>query len=468
MGLLGDRLVNLSKKGVEKMRTIAAISTPAGVGGIGIIRISGEEALNILQKVFKPIRNAEYQSYHMRFGYLVDEEANVLDQALVSYFKAPKTYTGEDICEINCHGGTLSTKKVLELVLRNGATLAEPGEFTKRAFLNGKMDLTQAEAVIDLINSKSEKENKASLKQLEGVLGNKIRSIKASMVDLLVDIEANIDYPEYDIEEVRREKMLGILIKNVEELEKLEQSFHSGKILREGVLTAIIGRPNVGKSSLLNTLVKEERAIVTEVAGTTRDTIEEYITIKGIPLKIVDTAGIHKTSDIVEEIGVNKSMKVLENADLVLMMLDATQNLSSEDQKLLDRIQTKNHLIIINKIDIGKSIRKEMFPEDNVIEISAKTLEGMEQLENKIEEMFSVSNMEVDHGLIVTNVRHQTLISKAKNGIQKAIESIQSGIPIDMISIDLQDAIQNLGEMIGESISEDVVKGIFAKFCVGK
>lgn len=450
------------------MHTIAAISTPAGVGGIGIIRISGDKALEVVNQVFKPLKNTPFCSYHMKLGNIIDEAQNVLDQALVSYFKAPKTYTGEDVCEINCHGGILSTKKVLELVLKNGAKLAEPGEFTKRAFLNGKLDLTQAEAVAELIHSKSEHENKASMKQLEGVLGDKIRQIKQSMVDLLVDIEANIDYPEYDIEEVRRDKIIDVLSQNRKQLAKLEQSFESGKILREGVLTAIIGKPNVGKSSLLNRMVKEERAIVTEVAGTTRDTIEEYITIRGIPLKIVDTAGIRQTKDIVEEIGVNKSKKVLNEADLVLMMLDATDSLSTEDQALLQEIRHKNHIIIINKIDIGNVLKKEMFPGENVVEISAKTLEGIDELEDTIEKLFDISEIEVEHEIVVTNVRHKTLISSAKEGINQAIINLQNGIPIDMISIDLQEAIQNLGEIIGESISEDVVKGIFAKFCVGK
>ncbi len=450
------------------MRTIAAISTPAGIGGIGIVRISGDDALTVVKRVFKPLNESEYRSYHMRFGHLVDENGTVLDQALVSYFKAPKTYTGEDVCEINCHGGTLSTKKVLELVLKNGAVLAEPGEFTKRAFLNGKLDLTQAEAVIDLINSKSDKENKASLKQLEGVLGDKIRSIKNRIVDLLVDIEANIDYPEYDIEEVRREKIVAILSENIDELEKLEKSFESGKILREGVLTAIIGKPNVGKSSLLNRLVKEERAIVTEVAGTTRDTIEEYITIRGIPLKIVDTAGIRETKDLVEEIGVNKSKKVLQEADFVLMLLDATQELSKEDKILLEEIKRKNHIIVINKIDIGEILSVSMFPNENVVAISAKTLEGLDVLEDKIEELFQLANIEVENEVIVTNVRHQTLISSARIGMQKAVGSIKEGLPVDMISIDLQGAIQHLGEILGETISEEVVKGIFSKFCVGK
>lgn len=450
------------------METIAAISTAPGIGGIGIIRISGDNALKVLQKVFKAKNKGEIKPYTIRFGYIIDENKEKLDQVLVSYFKAPKSYTGEDVVEINCHGGNISTREILEIVLKNGAKLAEPGEFTKRAFLNGKLDLTQAEAVIELINSKSDKESKASYKQLEGILGEKIQEIKKGIVDLLVDIEANIDYPEYDIEEVRREKIQNILSENIEKLEKLEKSFESGKILREGVSTAIVGKPNVGKSSLLNRLVKEDRAIVTEIAGTTRDTIEEYITIRGIPLKLVDTAGIHETSDIVESIGVNKSKKALEEAELVLLMLDATKELTKEDQDLLEATKNKNRIILINKIDAGKKVNKDILKSSRVIEISTKTLEGLEELEKTIEEMFNVSKINIENDIVITNVRHKNLIHNARKEIENAVVSIKNGLPIDMLSIDLQDALQNLGEITGESISEEVVKGIFAKFCVGK
>ena len=450
------------------MKTIAAISTPAGVGGIGIIRISGDDALNVVKKVFRAKNPSPFESYRVKFGYIVDEKENLMDQVLVSYFKAPKTYTGEDVCEINCHGGNVSTREILELVLRNGAVMAEPGEFTKRAFLNGKLDLTQAEAVIELINSKSIKESKASLKQLEGVLGEKIKAVKNSIVDLLVDIEANIDYPEYDIEEVRREKIIEILSENIKKLDKLEQSFDSGKILRDGISTVIVGKPNVGKSSLLNRLLREERAIVTEIAGTTRDTIEEYITIRGIPLKLIDTAGIHETEDIVESIGVDKSKKALEDADLVLVMLDSTEELSKEDEDILEATKNRKHIILINKIDAGNILKKEMFDGRKTIEISAKTSSGIDELEDEIEMMFNISDIQIDNDVIVTNIRHKNLIKEANSGIKNALESIKNGLPIDMLSIDLQNAIQNLGEIIGESISEEVVKGIFAKFCVGK
>ena len=450
------------------METIAAISTPPGVGGIGIIRISGDNALNVAKRIFKAKNKSEIKPFTIRFGYVVDENQNALDQVLVSYFKSPKSYTGEDVIEINCHGGNVSTREILELVLKNGARLAEPGEFTKRAFLNGKLDLTQAEAVIELINSKSDKESKASYKQLEGLLGAKIKEIKQGIIDLLVDIEANIDYPEYDIEEVRRERIYNVLSTNVSKLETLEKSFESGKILRDGVSTVIIGKPNVGKSSLLNRLVKEDRAIVTEIAGTTRDTIEEYITIRGIPLKLVDTAGIHETDDIVESIGVNKSKKAIDESELVLLMLDATRELSKEDEELLEATKNKNRIILINKIDADKKINKNMFKSDKVIEMSTKTLAGIEELEETIEEMFNISELNIENEIVITNVRHKNLIHKAAEEIKNAIVSIKNGLPIDMLSIDLQEALQNLGEITGESISEEVVKGIFAKFCVGK
>ena len=450
------------------METIAAISTPPGVGGIGIIRISGDNALNVAKRIFKAKNKGEIKPFTIRFGYVIDENKNALDQVLVSYFKSPKSYTGEDVIEINCHGGNVSTREILELVLKNGARLAEPGEFTKRAFLNGKLDLTQAEAVIELINSKSDKESKASYKQLEGLLGAKIKEIKQGIIDLLVDIEANIDYPEYDIEEVRRERIYNVLSANVAKLETLEKSFESGKILRDGVSTVIIGKPNVGKSSLLNRLVKEDRAIVTEIAGTTRDTIEEYITIRGIPLKLVDTAGIHETDDIVESIGVNKSKKAIDESELVLLMLDATRELSKEDEELLEATKNKNRIILINKIDADKKINKDMFKNDKIIEMSTKTLTGIEELEETIEEMFNISELNIENEIVITNVRHKNLIHKAAEEIKNAIVSIKNGLPIDMLSIDLQEALQNLGEITGESISEEVVKGIFAKFCVGK
>ena len=442
------------------MKTIAAIATSMGSGGIGIIRISGDESLNIINKVFKPIKKGEIKPFTLRLGHIIDENKNVIDQVLVSYFQAPKSYTGEDVCEINCHGGNIAVNRVLELVLKNGASLAAGGEFTKRAFLNGKLDLTQAEAVIDLINSKSEREGKASIKQLEGKLGNEIRGIKDEIISLLADIEANIDYPEYeDIEDVRREKIQAILEKQICRLKQLEESFESGKILKNGIMTAIVGKPNVGKSSLLNMLLKEERAIVTEIAGTTRDTIEECVTIKGITLRLIDTAGIRETEDVVENIGVEKSKNALKNAELVLFLLDGSKGFLQEDEEILKEIGDKNHIILINKIDLeNKNIELE---NPNIVRISAKTGEGIVELEEKIEEMFNLKKLETENEFIVTNNRHKDLLNKARNGLKQAKETVENGLPIDMISINIKTAIESLGEILGESVSEGVLNRIF-------
>jgi len=450
------------------MKTIAAISTPMGHGGIGIVRLSGDNVLNIVSNVFIPKNETEFKPYTFKFGKIIDEKGIVIDEVLVSYFRAPKTYTGEDICEINCHGGLIVTKQILELLLKNGAVLAKPGEFTERAFLNGKIDLTQAEAVMDLINSKSIKENAVSLKQLEGQLGNRIQKIKNKIVDLLVDIEANIDYPEYDVPEIRREKILDVLDNAIHQLEKLVATFESGKILKEGINTAIIGKPNVGKSSLLNALLRENRAIVTEIAGTTRDTIEEYVTIKGIPLKLIDTAGIRETSDLVENIGIEKSKKAIKEAELVLLLLDASSGILEEDRELLKLIKEKKHIILINKIDIQNQIDASDLDDANIIEISIKNDIGLDKLEDEIEKLFSIEPLETDDSIFITNVRHQTLILHAKNELENAFHSAQNGIPLDMLSIDINNAIQNLGEITGEIVSEDVIQGIFAKFCLGK
>ena len=417
-----------------------------------------------------------YNSYSIKYGHIYDEN-ELIDEVLVSYFKAPNSYTGEDVCEINCHGGNLVVKRILEIVIKNGADLAMPGEFTKRAFLNGKLDLSQAEAVMDVINSKSIKENKISMQQLEGYLGRKIAEVKGNIMNILVDIEANIDYPEYDIEEVQRAKINTVLEKAVQDLDSLEKTFDEGKILKEGINTVIIGRPNVGKSSLLNALLKEDRAIVTSVAGTTRDTIEETLTIKGIPLKIVDTAGIRETDDIVEGIGVEKSKKALENADLVLFLLDSTEEISEEDVTLLKLVENKNYIVLINKIDIGTKINKEQVTQiinnDNkkiakIVEISAQKEIGLKELENIIEEMFNLSKIDVNNEIVITNARHKIAINKAKEEMKNVLNSNKMEIPIDMLSIDLQNALQHLGEITGERVSEDVINEIFKKFCLGK
>lgn len=449
------------------MKTIAAISTPPGNGGIGIIRISGEDALRIINKIFVPKKAGELTPFVLKLGNIIDDNNEKLDQVLVSYFKAPKSYTGEDVVEISCHGGNIILKNILDIVLKNGAFLAEAGEFTKKAFLNGKMDLTQAEAVMDLINSKSEKEERASAKQLEGRVGQEIRRIKDNIINMLADIEANIDYPEYeDIEEVQNEKISKILEEQVTSLKTLEQSFKNGKILKNGISTAIIGKPNVGKSSLLNILLDEERAIVTEIPGTTRDTIEEYITINGITLKLIDTAGIRSTEDLVENIGVEKSKKAITDAELVLFILDGSCGYSNEEKLLYEQIKDKQHIVVINKIDLN--CEKIDIKNENVIRISTKTREGLEELEKRIEKLFDLNNIDTENSLIITNIRHKDLITKAIQNIEKAKEAVENKVPVDMVSINIQEAINSLGEILGESISENVLNKIFEKFCVGK
>ncbi len=449
------------------METIAAISTPIGSGGIGIIRISGDKAIEIINKVFVPFKKGEFKPFAMRLGNIINEDKDVIDQVLVSYFKAPKSYTGEDVCEINCHGGNVSIQRILEIVLQNGAVLATGGEFTKRAFLNGKLDLTQAEAVADIINSKSERENKNSLKQLQGRLGEEIKSIKDEIINLLSDIEANIDYPEYeDIEDVRRERINKTILTQIAKLKTLEDTFENGKILKDGILTTIIGKPNVGKSSLLNILVKEERAIVTDIPGTTRDTIEECINLKGITLRIVDTAGIRKTDDLVENIGVEKSKKMISEAELILFIIDASEKITEEELELYDTIKTKPHIIIKNKIDL-EDVNKNTFDEQT-IDISAKKYTGIDRLEDRIIEIFNLQKLENENDMIVTNIRHKDLIKKAIERLEKTMQDVSIGIPVDMVSINIQDAIASLAEITGESVNESVLNKIFEKFCVGK
>ena len=454
------------------MSTIAAISTSPGIGGIGIVRISGKDAFKVLNKIFKPKNNSEIKGYTMKYGNIIDTEKNkIIDEVLVSYFIAPKSYTTENMCEINSHGGVIVMKQILDLCLKNGATLAEPGEFTKRAFLNGRIDLVEAEAIIDIINAKTEKEKDASVCQLNGFLSKEIIDIEKDLLSFTADIEANIDYPEYDIEEVSTNKSLEVL-KNVKnKLLKLKESFNNGKILKEGINTAIIGRPNVGKSSLLNVLLKEERAIVTEYEGTTRDTIEEYISIKGIPLKIIDTAGIRNTDNAVEKIGIEKSIEIAKKADLVIAIFDISQELKDEDYRILEIIKDKNAIIVLNKIDLSvnktteekiKSLNKD------IVKISALERKGIEEIYDKILKLYDLNKINIEGENIVTNARHQNLINQSLISLEKAINTINSGMPLDIIAIDVKDILENLGKITGKNVSEDVINEIFSKFCLGK
>ena len=460
------------------METIAAISTAIGNGGIGIIRMSGKESFKILEKIFKNSKGEKLdlnkiKGYTIQYGTIVDSKTNEkIDEVLVSFFKNPKSYTREDMCEINSHGGMIIEKQILEQCLKNGAILAEPGEFTKRAFLNGRIDLSQAESIMDLINSKTEKESKASINQLQGDLSNKINEIRHDLLDIMADIEASIDYPEYDIEEVTNSKALGILNNTKNKLERLKDTFRSGKILKEGIKTAIIGRPNAGKSSLLNKILKEERAIVSEIEGTTRDTIEEFITIKGIPLKIIDTAGIRKTSDKIEEIGVKKALDIAKDAELVLVILDNSKNLTEEDKEILKLAESKNSIILLNKVDLKENNleNSEELKKLNkrIIKISAKNGNGIEELYNEIENLFQIKNLETDGEIIITNIRHKNQIEYAINNINEAINAVKNNLPIDIISISIKQTLEDLGKITGENVSEDIINEIFSKFCLGK
>ena len=437
------------------MSTIVAISTSPGIGGIGIIRMSGENCFDILNRFFVPKNKAKPKSYTLKYGKIVDNEV------LISFFLAPKSYTTENMCEINSHGGTVIMNQILELCLKNGAILAEPGEFTKRAFLNGRMDLSQAEAVIDVIHSKTEKESKVAMDQLEGNLSQKLKEIRKKVVSLLADIEVTIDYPEYDVEEVTGAKISDVLEKIDKLLGDLEKSFLNGKILHEGVKVAIIGRPNAGKSSLLNLILNEERAIVTDIEGTTRDTIEEFINIDGVPLKIIDTAGIRNAKDEVEKIGVEKSLKISQDSDIVLAIFDCSQELNEED---------KNALILLNKIDLEKRIDRgeiEKF-DKKIVEISAKDKLGVDNLYKAISESLKLSKIAMDGELIVSNQRHKSLIRNSHDCVKKAQEIMKQKLPIDIISSYLKEIIEELGKITGESVTEDVINEIFAKFCLGK
>ncbi len=460
------------------METIAAISTAIGNGGIGIIRMSGKESFEILQKIFRNNKNEKIdlnkiKGYTIQYGTIVDAKTNEkIDEVLVSFFKNPKSYTREDMCEINSHGGMVVEKQILEQCLKNGAILAEPGEFTKRAFLNGRIDLSQAESIMDLINSKTEKESKASINQLQGDLSNKINEIRHDLLDIMADIEAQIDYPEYDLEEVTNSRSLEVLEKTKNKLEALKDSFRSGKILKEGIKTAIIGRPNAGKSSLLNQILREERAIVSEIEGTTRDTIEEFITIKGIPLKIIDTAGIRQTVDKIEEIGVKKALEIAKEAELVLVILDNTKELTKEDKEILKIAENKNSIILLNKVDLKENNLEENEEvkkiNKKIIKISAKNGNGIEELYNEIEKMFQIENLETDGEIIITNIRHKNQIENGLKNINEAIKAVNNNLPIDIISISIKQTLEDLGKITGANVSEDIINEIFSKFCLGK
>lgn len=435
--------------------------------------MSGEKTFDILEKIFKQKNKediADIAGYTIKYGIIVDGE-EIIDEVLVSYFKAPKSYTKENMCEINSHGGIIIVSKILNLCLQNGADLAEPGEFTKRAFLNGRIDLSQAESVIDIINAKSSKEVKEGVKQLEGYLSNKIKNIKLNLLEIITNIEVSIDYPEYDTPELSNNELISRMDNILNNLNKLEKSFDNGKIIKEGIKTVIIGKPNVGKSSLLNAILKEDRAIVTEYEGTTRDTIEEFINVKGIPLKLVDTAGIRDTSNEVEKIGIIKSKNMAENADLIICILDSSRDLDEEDKKILRFAKEKKSILVLNKCDLEAKLNEnsEYINEfDNIVKISALKNEGIEILYEKISELFNLNVISLDNEVIITNERHKKLIKNAINNLIEAKKTLIKGMPIDFVEISLKDTLVNLGSITGEEASEEIINEIFSRFCLGK
>ncbi len=456
--------------------TIAAISTPTGVGGIGIIRVSGEDAINIVDKIFISPRQrklSQVKTHTIHYGNIYDiEKKHMIDEVLISVMKKPNTYTREDIVEINCHGGIISTKNVLEEVLKAGARIADAGEFTKRAFLNGRVDLTQAEAIIDIINSKTNVELETAVNQLEGTLSHKILNIRNQLVNLAAHLQAAVDFPEEDIEELNEDALKEKLLVIYDEIENLIKTADMGKIIRNGLSTAIIGKPNVGKSSLLNALVRDKRAIVTEIAGTTRDIIEEYVNIHGVPLKIIDTAGIRETDDLVEKIGVEKSKEAILQADLVILLLDGSEPLNNNDKYIIDIVKDKKTIVLTNKTDLEEKIEyeyiKEIFGNNVLLKISVKEGTGLGQLENTIKEMFIGGEVTINDNIIITNVRHKNSLIKANESINNSMDALKIGMPIDMVSIDISNAIENLGEIIGLTVSEEIIHQIFKQFCLGK
>ncbi|WP_304941806.1 tRNA uridine-5-carboxymethylaminomethyl(34) synthesis GTPase MnmE [Vallitalea guaymasensis] len=456
--------------------TIAAISTSLSASGIGIIRISGEDAIIIADKLFVSKKNKkliEQKTHTIHYGNIIDPESNeIIDEVLVSVMKEPNTYTKENIIEINCHGGVIVMQKILHLVLSNGARLAEPGEFTKRAFLNGRMDLSSAEAVIDIINAKTELSLESSVNQLKGNIYREIKNIRSKLIELIAHIEASIDYPEYDYEELGEDMVLNNLDGIKEKVYKLLNSADDGKIIREGIKTVIVGKPNVGKSSLMNALLNEDRAIVTDVAGTTRDVLEEYMNIKGIPLRIIDTAGIRETEDIVEKIGVNKSEELVQEADLVILMLDASSDLTEEDRYIFNLIKNKKTIVLLNKIDLPVRITEEFVNEEvkntKIISTSLKDNKGLDDIEKAIKDMFLIGDINFNDNLYITNIRHKVSLENAIDSLNSVKESIEMGMPEDCWSIDLKNSYDYLGEITGDSVSDDIIHQIFSQFCLGK
>lgn len=453
--------------------TIAAIATPVGEGGIGIIRISGENSKNILDKLFVIPSDKEIKNRFLTYGHIVDPESKeVIDEVLAVYMKGPKTYTTEDVVEINCHGGVISLKKVLNLVLSHGSRIAEPGEFTRRAFLNGRLDLSQAEAVIDVIHAKTDKSFDIAMNQLQGKFSEIISEIRSKLTDILVDITVNIDYPDEDIEEMTYDKLISGLELVLEKVDRMIEGSKTGKILREGLNVAIIGKPNVGKSSLMNALLRESRAIVTEIPGTTRDTIEEFLSIKGVPIKLTDTAGIRETDDIIEKIGIEKSKKSFEDADLVIFIIDISRKLEDDDIQILRELDRSKALILFNKID-----KEQVISDAEIEEISKgcpyiKTVLNDSSysavIEDTIYNLVFDGKVKAEDSMVVSNARHEEALRNTKNSLADALDAAKCMQPLEFVEIDVSSAYQSLGLITGDSVREDVIEEVFSRFCLGK
>lgn len=461
---------------ITEFDTIAAISTPPGEGGIGIIRISGEEAIDIADRVYQmgTKKLADQKSHTIHYGKLVHSKTKeTIDEVMVTVMRAPKTYTREDVIEINSHGGMLAVNKVLQLVLQSGARLAEPGEFTKRAFLNGRIDLSQAEAVMDVIRAKTDKAMYMAVNQLDGNLSTLIQNLRQDILETLAQVEVNIDYPEYDDVEEMTSKLL------IEKAKSVKKSVHSlletasqGKILREGLATAIIGRPNVGKSSLLNILLKEEKAIVTDIPGTTRDVIEDFVSVKGVPLRLIDTAGIRDTEDIVERIGVERSRKALGDADLILLVFNQSEPLTDEDILLIEATRSHKRIIVLNKTDLENQLDftklETLIGNDPIVKTSLVSQEGLNQLEQNIADLFFSGQTEEKDATYISNIRHIALLEEAEDSLENVIEGIEMGMPVDLVQIDMTHAWELLGEITGDSVQDELITQLFSQFCLGK
>lgn len=455
--------------------TITSISTPMGEGAIGIVRLSGPQAVEIADKLYKGkhLLN-DVPSHTINYGHIIDPESKeVIEEVMVSVLRAPKTFTREDIIEINCHGGILTINRVLELTMTYGARMAEPGEFTKRAFLNGRIDLSQAEAVMDFIRSKTDRASKVAMNQIEGRLSDLIKKQRQSILEILAQVEVNIDYPEYDdVEDATTEFLLEQSKEIKQEINRLLDTGAQGKIMREGLSTVIVGKPNVGKSSMLNNLIQDNKAIVTEIAGTTRDVLEEYVNVRGVPLRLVDTAGIRETEDIVEKIGVERSRKALSQADLILFVLNNNEALTQEDYTLYEVVKNEDVIVIVNKMDLEQNIDinevKDMIGDTPLIQTSMLKQEGIDELEIQIRDLFFGGEVQNQDMTYVSNSRHISLLKQARQTIQDAIDAAESGVPMDMVQIDLTRTWEILGEIIGETASDELIDQLFSQFCLGK